>query len=340
MPRLSDRLNEILRAIVAIYVENAEPVGSRTISKRAKLGLSPATIRSAMADLEEQGLLKQPHTSAGRLPTRAGIKYYVNNLLTKNDVPLMAQDVIERSLTGQSGSLSDLLKKTVELLATFSGHAAIASTPRANKKAISHMEFIRLSPGEVLLIAFSESGIIQDLTTRMPCDLSEKRLHSIENYINNMLETMDLEEAREAIQKDMDKDWRMLASILGNVISSNAGMTDIQDILISGRPNLLDQPEFSNLERLKGLLMAMEEKSSLLMMLDLCLKAPGVQVIIGTDKLGCSGSNCSLILVSYDRDDQPVGSLGVIGPMRMNYAHVIPLVEYTQKILSECLKEL
>jgi heat-inducible transcriptional repressor len=333
-------LSEILRAIVANYIEQAEPVGSRTVSKKARLGLSPATIRNAMADLEEQGLLKQPHASAGRLPTNAGIKYYVENLLEKKDIPSHIQESIERSLLKQCDSLAELLKKTVELLASFSGHAAVVSAPKTDKKAVKHIQFLKLRPFEILLIAISESGIIQTLPTHMPSDIPEERLNFLARRINDMLETMDLEEARHAILKEMEEDRRILESILGAVITSQKNMTDIQDIHISGRLNLLDQPEFSNIERLKGLLKALEEKHSLLMLLDLCLESPGVQVLIGTEKLGCSAATCSMILGHYVMEEHPVGSIGVIGPIRMNYAHIISLVEYTRKVLTERLKEL
>lgn len=336
---LSGRSKEILRSVILAYIETHEPVGSRTVSKQFKLGLSPATIRNAMADLEESGLLFQPHTSAGRLPTEAGLRYYVDYLLEREGLSWGDQVAIEEGLRGMAEDLESILRKAVRLLAEYSGHVAVVSAPRLTGTCLRHIEFVRIRPMVVLVITVSDNAIVQNRLAKTEIDLSEQRLEIISRYINSKLVHMSLEEARSSIIRELEEEKKIFDVLLKDFLDRRIEAEERGEIFIGGRLNLLDQPEFSSAGRLRGLLKALEDKTALITLLDKCMESSGVQIYIGSEGLGYDVPDCGMVLAPYAGNDYPLGSLGVVGPMRMNYARVISLVEYTAQILSERVKE-
>ncbi len=336
---LSDRSREILRAIIQLYIETAEPVGSRTLSKMMPFNLSAATIRNAMSDLEELGYLTQPHTSAGRLPTEAGLRYFVEHLIETRELSLEDQEAIEKALLLRCEDLASTLKKSVEILATFTGHAAVASSPKGGRTSPKHVEFIRIRPSLVLVVTVSETGFVENRTVRLPWDISEDRLERLSHQLNAALSQMDLEEVRESLSRDLENDKRVISSLLDIAHPHNLSALDTQDVFVSGRPNLLDQPEFFRNQGLRGLLQALEEKQNLIILLDRYLEKEDVQIIIGPEELGHDVPRCSMVLAPYDKKDTRLGGIGVIGPVRMDYPRVIAFVEYTRNVLRKKLQE-
>ncbi len=336
---LSERNCRILRSVVQTYIDRAEPVGSRTVAKRSGLGLSPATIRNVMADLEEIGLLYQPHTSAGRVPTEAGLRYFVDYLLEREALSWGDQVAIEEGLRSSDMDLVATLKKAVELLAHFSGHAAVISTPRLTGERLSHVEFIRLRPGLVLVVLVADTGLVHNRLVHLDMDIREDRLEAFSLYLNQRLSRVSLEEARSSILEELEEEKRAFELLLQDLVVSTQGPREEGEVIIGGELNLLDYPEFSNVGRIRAMLQAFQEKRALLLLLERCLESEGVQVFIGSEGLGHKVPGCGMVLAPYLGKEYPLGSLGVVGPMRMNYARVLALVEYTAQVLSEQVKE-
>lgn len=337
---LSGRSREVLKAVVQLYIKTAEPVGSRTVSKVTHFGLSAATIRNTMSDLEELGYLTQPHTSAGRLPTEAGLRYFLEHLVETKELSNEDQETIEKALLLRCEDLASTLKKTVEILAAFTGQAAVASSPKGSRTSPKHVEFIRIGPSLVLVVTVFETGFVKNKTARLPWDISEDRLEDLSRQLNAALSRMDLEEVRECLTREMENDKRVISSLLDAAYAHRQPALDTQDVFVSGRHNLLDQPEFFNNHRLRGLFQALEEKQNLIILLDRCLEKEDVQVFIGPEELGQDLPRCSMVLAPYDKQDTPLGGIGVIGPIRMDYPRVIALVEYTRNVLRKKLQEL
>ncbi|MGQ9500289.1 MAG: heat-inducible transcriptional repressor HrcA [Dissulfurimicrobium sp.] len=338
---VSDRGKDLLKAIINAYINNAEPIGSKTISKKYNFGLSPATIRNIMADLEERGLLTQPHTSAGRMPTEAGIRYYIDHLLEKETLSLEDQIAIEEELSNTYDDLSTILSKTAQILAVFSGHAAIVSTPRPDRNLLKHIKLIQIRPGIILVVSISDSGFIQNRLIKVENDLSQEHIERLSEYLNNILDHYkDLKEARDTIAKELQEEKHIVNILINDLIDRYNPSDNYGDFFIWGKENLFDQPEFSQINRLKAILNALEEKKNLIILLDRCLESNDVQIFIGSEGFGDKGPSCGIVLSSYSDTAQPLGALGIIGPMRMNYARIIPLVEYIAKVLSEKFKEL
>jgi len=336
---LSERSRKILKTVIHAYINDAEPVGSRTVAKKAGLGLSPATIRNAMADLEDVGLLFQPHSSAGRLPTETGLRYYLDFLLDKEDLSWGDQVAIEKGLMFRSAGLVATLKRAVQLLASFSGHAAVVSAPRLTCNRLIHLEFLRIRPGLIMVISVSDTGMVQNRLVQIDYDIQEEKLEQISQYFSNKLDHMCLEELRSVIIEELKEEKRIFDVLLEDFLDQVKVSTEQGEVFIEGRLNLLDKPEFSNVSRIRAILQTFEEKKALLTLLDRCLDSRGVQIYIGSEGLGNEVPGCGMVLAPYVGSDSPLGSLGIVGPIRMNYARAVSLVEYTAQVLGEKFKE-
>ncbi|MDL1959874.1 MAG: heat-inducible transcriptional repressor HrcA [Deltaproteobacteria bacterium] len=336
---LSERSREILKTIIHAYINSAEPVGSRTVSKKAGLGLSPATIRNAMADLEDIGLLFQPHSSAGRLPTETGLRYYLDFLLEKEDLSWGDQVAIEKGLMFRPADLVLTLKRAVQILASFSGHAAVVSVPRLTCDYLIHLEFLRIRPGLILVISVSDTGMVQNRLVQIDYDIPEEKLEQISQYLSSKLVHMCLEELRSVIIEELKEEKRVFDVLLEDFLDQMKRSTEQGEVFIEGKLNFLDKPEFSNVSRIRAILQTFEEKEALLTLLDRCLDSRGVQIYIGSEGLGNEMPACGMVLAPYAGSDSPLGSLGIVGPIRMNYARAVSLVEYTAQVLGEKFKE-
>ncbi len=342
----NDRAKKILKAIITSYIETAEPVGSRTITKKYGFGLSPATIRNIMADLEELGYLAQPYTSAGRVPTEKGYRYYVDYLFEERHFEEGFLDIkpeqIDKRYLPVSEDVTELLKETSQLLSFLSKYTGIVIAPRFKNTILRHVEFIKLKPGHILVIFVAEKGNLHSKVVEIEEDLSQRDFDRMTAYLNEELAGLTLHEVRERVLSQMNYEKDLYSRLLKRVIRINKEFftDDAVEVYLGGTTNILELPEFANLERMKVLFKAFEEKYLIVKLLDKCLRKEGVQVFIGLENLPEEMRYCSVVMSNYKSGDRIIGTLGVIGPMRMEYARVIPLVEYTARRLEKQLSEL
>ena len=336
---LSSRSRRILRAVVEQYIEEAHPVGSRTVAELSGLGLSPATIRNVMADLEEQDLLFQPHTSAGRLPTETGLRYYVGCLLEKEFLPGNIQAAIEEKLLSNRSDLVSTMRRAVHLLASFSGHAAVVKTPRFLVSNLQHLEFLKIRPGLILVIGVSRNGLVQNRFIQLDQDVSRARLEGLSRKVNEGLVVMSFDELRERMLRELDEEKKIVNLFLEDVLDSEDILEEQENVLVDGHINLLTHTRAANFSMIKKLIQALEEKKTLLSLLEKCQESSGLQIVIGSEGLETDIPACGMVMAPYEGPEYPLGSLGVVGPLHMNYGRAAALVEYTAQVLSERFKE-
>ncbi len=336
---ISERKKEIIKQVVNSYIETAEPVGSRIIAKRSSLGLSSATIRNCMADLEEAGLLFQPHTSAGRLPTEEGLKFFVKNLMEKEPLSWGEQVAIEREILQDAEDFSEILRKAAQLLASFTGYTAVVSAPSELDERLEFIEFASIRPGVILVVMVTAGGTVRNQLIRTRREIPGATLEKFSLSVNRLLTKYTLSEIRKRLIEDMKEDKRMCENLLVKLVPADSGKPHTGRLYIDGKLNLLDEPEFSNIPKIKSLLEAIEEKHLLLRLLDRCLEGQELQIFIGRD-VDSGVRECGMVVAPYEKEAHPVGTLGVLGPMRMNYSRVVSVVEYIAMILSSRAKEM
>ncbi len=338
---LSERSREIFRQVVESYVATGEPVGSRTLSRRLSTALSPATIRNVMADLEEAGLLYAPHTSAGRLPTEAGMRLFVSGLLELGQLPEPERDRIERQCRATGKSLDTLLEDALTTLSGLSRCAGLVLAPKT-QVALKHIEFVPLGPGRARLVLVTGDGLVENRVLELPPDVSLAALTEASNYLNAHLAGRTLDELREVIETELASQRHQLDELTGKVVQAGlatwSGGTSGQ-LIVRGQSHLLDDvTALDDLERIRSLFEALETKEHLLHLLDAAHAADGVQIFIGAQNELFQVSGCSMIVAPYHNSrDQIVGAIGVIGPTRLNYARIIPLVDYTAKMIGRMI---
>jgi heat-inducible transcriptional repressor len=338
---LNQRNRAILNAIVRDYIETAEPVGSRAISKKSDIHLSPATIRNIMSDLEDVGLIAQPHISAGRVPTENGLRFYVNSILELRPLADSEKRRIQNYLMESSQEVEELLKNTSKMLAVVTEQAAIVSKPKSSVTVFKHIEFIRLRDNLVLMVLVTQAGLIQNKIIEIEDNLSQVELDRLTQYLNELLVDLTLDQLKQKVLEEMKKDKDDFDALLSKAleISNRAFQEDsIGEVYIEGRINLMKYPEFSQIAILRDLFKAFEEKSILIRLLEKSINAIGIQIFIGSETQINEMEGCSVITAAYTKGEYPIGTLGVIGPTRMNYDRVIPIVDYTAKVISQILE--
>lgn len=340
---LNQRSREIFRHIVDAYVQTGEPVGSRTLSRRLTASLSPATIRNVMADLEEAGLLKAPHTSAGRIPTDAGLRLFVNGLLEVGDLTERERADIEVTCSARGRSLPEVLEEATNLLSGLSSCAGLVMAPKTDRP-LKHIEFVNLSPGRALVVLVTEDGLVENRVVEVATGLPPSALQMASNYLNARVVGRTLSEARSFIQKEMEEQKTQLDALTQRVVETGlatwSGARGSQGYLIvRGQAKLLeDVTAISDLERIRTLFEALETREQMMRMLDATGKAEGVQIFIGAENNLFAHAGCSMIVSPYaNTKDQIVGAIGVIGPTRINYARIIPMVDYTAKLIGRMM---
>lgn len=339
---LNERSREILRRIIESYVETGEPVGSRTLSKRFSMDLSPATIRNVMSDLEESGLLFSPHTSAGRMPTDAGLRLFVDGILELGNLTETERKAIDVQCAGTQSNLEGLLEDATSALSGLSRCASLVLAPKS-KSPLRHIEFVNLSPGRALVVLVSENGIVENRVIQTPRGLPASALVEATNFLSARLVGRTLGEAYDEIMAELDAHQAQLDELTSKVVESGlatwAGEGQDGSLIVRGQSHLLeDVNAASDLEQIRTLFNALETKGEMLKLLSLTDTAEGVQIFIGADNNLFNLAGCSLIVGPYKNSSETiVGAIGVIGPTRMNYAHIIPMVDYTSKLVSRLL---
>ena len=339
---LNERSREIFRMVVDAYVETGEPVGSRTLSRRGQLDLSPATIRNVMADLEDAGLLFAPHTSAGRLPTEAGLKLFVNGLLELGGLSEEERRSIDGRLVGTGKSLAQALEEASAALSGLSRCTGLVVAPKT-ERPLKHMEFVPLGPGRALVVMVTEDGLVENRLIEVAIGTPPSTLVAAGNYLNARLVGHTLEEAKAAIALDIETKRAQLDELTQRLVEAGlaswAGSEGSGALIVRGQANLLeDVTALADLERLRTLFEMLETKEAMLRLLDATREGEGVQIYIGADNPLFGVAGCSMIVAPYANSrEQIVGAIGVIGPTRINYARIIPLVDYTAKVIGRLL---
>jgi len=338
---LNQRSREIFRRIVETYLENGTPVGSQTLARTTDLGLSPASIRNVMAQLEAAGLLYAPHASAGRMPTNTGLRLFVDGLLEVGDLTREERNTIDSHCTAAGRSFEDVLGEATALLSGLSKGAGLVLAPKADAP-LRHIEFVPLQGDRALVVIVTESGLVENRVIDLPIGLPPSALVQAGNYLNARLSGRTIDETRTEILTEIDQHRAELDALSARVVEAGLATWggDSQDTLIvRGQANLLnDVQALEDLEHIRKLFEALDTKNELIQLLDLSRQAEGVRIFIGAENslFGLSGS--SLIIAPYaNRNENIVGAIGVIGPMRMNYAKIIPMVDYTAKIIGRIL---
>lgn len=338
---LDDRTRILFKTLVERYITDGQPVGSRVLSKFSGLELSPATIRNVMADLEEAGFIASPHTSAGRVPTARGYRLFVDSLLSVQPPAQQQLAAMEVALHGsQSVQPQQLIQTASQLLSGLTHFAGIVMTPRRGAPKIRQIEFLKLSEKRVLLILVSADGDVQNRILLMDRAYTAAELTEAANYLNEHLGGLDFEQMRQRLGQEINALRDSMRPLMAAALDAgnDALSGNQQPYVISGERNLLDVMELSsNMSRLRCLFDLFEQKASLMKLLDLSQQAAGVQIYIGGESGLAPLDECSVVTAPYAVDGQVVGSVGVIGPTRMAYERVIPIVDITARLLSSAL---
>ena len=341
---LDERTRNILMAVIHSFIHTGEPVGSRTISKRFDFGLSPATIRNIMSDLEELGFLEQPHTSAGRMPTDQGYRFYVDNLRGIEALSVEESALISQRYTPYHGEVDEVMTATSRLLSEISRYAGIVLHIFAIT-IFKRIEFVKIRGRQVLAIFVMESGMVHNKLIMLDAEMTQEELHQIANYLNQEFSGQPLRTIRQHVLDRMAEEKAQYDKLSQQALSVGAktfGETseDGSDIYLGGTSNIMDQPEFaSNLDQMKELFKAFEEKNRLISLLDKCLDEPGVHVIIGSETPFKDIRECSFVTHAYSYDNRTLGVLGVVGPKRMVYPRIMAIVDHTANIVSKILTQ-
>lgn len=338
--KLSDRGKLVLEAIIEDYIATAEPIGSRTISRKHSFSLSSATVRNVMSDLEEMGFLASPHTSAGRIPTEKAYRFYVDSLLeVKNFSHDDREDIRRRcQLTGKD--IGEVLQETSRMLSATSHYMGIVIAPRFTANIFRQIEFVKLGNKRVLAILVSQNGSVQNKIIETDEEFAATDLLKMANYLNELLQGYTIDQVRRKLLEEMESEKIRYDAMLANALRLSEKTLEDMDtqVFIEGQANILDQPEFADAARMKEIFRAVEKKSQLLELLDLSMVAEGVQIFIGAESHLYNMPGMSLITSSYMTGKNTLGVLGVIGPTRMGYAKVIPIVDYTAKLVTRLLE--
>jgi len=343
LTELDARSREVFQRLVESFMETGEPVGSRTLSRRMSVNLSPATIRNVMADLEQEGLLYAPYTSAGRLPTEIGLRMFVNGLLEIGAVDAEERTRIETQCQSAGRSLETMLEEATSLLSGLSRCAGLVVAPKTDA-SIKHIEFVHLGPGRALVVIVAANGVVENRVVEVPRGLPPSALIEASNYLNARLAERTLDEARDAIQDDLESDRSQLDALSRKVVA--AGLATWSDderaggaLIVRGQSHLLEDVNAArDLERIRALFDALEAKEQVLRMLDLVNGAEGVQIFIGAENDLFTLAGCSMIVAPYQNSRREiVGAIGVVGPTRINYRRIVPLVDYTAKVIGRLI---
>ncbi|MCR9128943.1 MAG: heat-inducible transcriptional repressor HrcA [Alphaproteobacteria bacterium] len=341
LAELDQRSRQIFRELVEAYLDTGEPVGSRTLSKRGTVTLSPASIRNTMSDLAAVGLLTAPHSSAGRLPTHAGLRLFVDGLLQVGDLDSVERGEIEDRVASAGRRPEEVLSEASNLLSGLAGGAGLVASPES-EAPLRHVEFVNLSPNEVLAVLVSEDGQVENRLMRAPDGLPPAALIEAGNYLSARLRGRTLAEALKEITQEIAAKQAQLDDAAARLVSQGladwAG-PDNRNLIVRGQGRLLETVEAAeDLERIRMLFDDIERKEGLLALLDEARAGQGVRLFIGSENPLFSLSGSSVIVAPYrNSDNRIIGAIGVIGPTRLNYARVIPLVDYTAQVVGRLL---
>jgi heat-inducible transcriptional repressor len=345
---LGDRPREVFRHLVEAFLASGEPVGSRTLSQRLPIALSPASIRNVMADLEALGLLYAPHTSAGRVPTERGLRLFVDGLLEIGELAPDERVAIEARISGSGRGLEDVLTQATTMLSGLSRCAGLLVAAKQDS-ALKHIEYVSVAPGKALVVIVSEDGQVENRLIDTPAGLPAWALSEASNYLNARLRGRTLEGAKAEILAELESERAELDALTARFVAEGlatlatpAGLSrhaDEKVLIVRGTSHLLDSVEAQiDLERVRTLFDDIERKNDLIQLLELARKGDGVHIFIGSENRLFSLSGSSIVAAPYaNAHGKIVGVIGVLGPTRLNYGRIIPMVDHTAKVIGRLL---
>jgi heat-inducible transcriptional repressor len=343
LAQLNERSREIFRQIVESYLATGEPVGSRNLSRLITTPLSPASVRNVMADLEQLGLIYAPHTSAGRLPTELGLRFFVDALMQIGDLNENDRKQIEAQVAGAGKSVDSVLAEASGLLSGLTRAAGVVLTDKTNVR-LKHIEFVRLEPERALVVLVAEDGQVENRVVQLPIGLPTSALTEATNFLNARIRGRTLFEAKVELERALEANRTELDQLTQKIIEAglaswSGGASDERRLIVRGQAHLLDDLHaLEDLERVRLLFDDLETRREVVDLLGRAERAEGVRIFIGSENKLFSLSGSSTIIAPYhDRAGRIVGVIGVIGPTRLNYARVIPMVDYTAKVVGKLL---
>jgi len=339
---LDERSRKILCAVIQDYINFPDPVGSRTVARKYSLGISPATIRNIMADLEEMGFLKQPHTSAGRVPTDMGYRFYVDFLTSEpgSSNKDLLQDLYRRLETLRD-NIDMLFSETTKTISLLSHYLGVAMSPKTDIVTLNRVEFLRYRPDTIVAILFTDEGIIKNKVIPLDSELTQKDLNRIARYLNSEFSGYTFHEIQRKIIHEMSKEKIMCDALISRAIKicQEAFFSPYGDLFISGLSWVLELPDFADLQKIRELSRAIEDKHTIIKLLDNFSELDGVQIIIGSENSLDEMKDFSVVVSAYKDENKPVGVIGIIGPTRMNYSKAISIVDTTAHFITKMLSE-
>lgn len=346
LAEMNERSRAVFRRLVETYLDTGEPVGSRTLSRQFDLNLSAASIRNVMQDLEALGVLDSPHVSAGRVPTQLGLRLFVDGLLEIGDIDETERLSIDSAVGGANGDIAAVLNQAGEMLSGLSQCASLVFAPKA-EAPIRHVEFVGLAPDRALVVLVTDDGTVENRLFRPPSGMTPSAMREAANFLNATLQGRTLAEAgavvtAEIVRRRAELD-RLAADMVeqGLAIWSGEAPDGVDRLIVRGRANLLDaDADAQTLDRMRQLFDDLERKRDLAQLLDLAAEAEGVRIFIGSENKLFSLSGSSLVLSPYmNAERKLVGAIGVIGPTRLNYGRIVPIVDYTARLVGRIVAD-
>ena len=343
---LNERSREILRKAISAFVATGKPVGSRMIARRIRERLSPATVRSIMAELEEMGYLLQPHASAGRIPTDKAYRFYVDYMLERHEISPRDREIIDRDLPHGDGA-AHLMARTSHILSLVSNNLGIVVSPPISRVALKHIQFVKLTENRVLVVLISKAGIVQNRVIYLEEDYSQTELDQAARYIMEHFKNRTLLEIKSQLLQMVRQERALYDKFMQRVIvlstQTFSGPPEAREseIYVEGASNLIKRPEFSDINRMRVFFDTLEHKNRLASLISKCIEGDTqeVRITIGAENALPGIEDCTLITSPYVVDEKTQGSLGILGPTRMEYARAIPVVEYVARLFGQVLSK-
>ncbi|MBO8171429.1 MAG: heat-inducible transcriptional repressor HrcA [Bacillaceae bacterium] len=337
---LTERQKKILNAIIDDYIRSAEPVGSRTISKRKDIGFSSATVRNEMADLEEMGYLEQPHTSAGRVPSQKGYRYYVDHLLKLRKLTAPEIMGIKYFFDQKFYEVEQVIQQTADILSQLTNYTSIVMGPEVFQAKLNHIQIIPISKHSAVAILVTDTGRVENKTIQVPEDISLSDIEKLVNLFNHKLKGVPLSQIRTRIFTEINRELRQHLETYDQAMEMISRAFDEQSadrIYLKGTTNIMNQPEFRDIDKVRGILELLERDDAVIRLLG--QTESGLQVRIGQELDEEAVNNCSVITATYELHGNPVGVVGILGPTRMEYAKVIRILNHLTRDLSQTLNK-
>ncbi|MDA8227056.1 MAG: heat-inducible transcriptional repressor HrcA [Desulfitobacterium hafniense] len=336
---MDERKKKILRAIVQDYIATAEPIGSRTIARKFDLGVSPATIRNEMADLEELGLIEQPHTSAGRIPSDSGYRYFVDCLMDPPRITDEEKQVIERETTKRISEIQEVIAHTSKLLSHLTSLTSIILGPHKGKSAFGQMHFLPYQPGQAIMVIIKENGVVDNHIVDIGDAITAEDLQHVANVFNNKMKGQSVDQVKKNLLHQIYGELARQRRLIDNAMELLSTILDEveqpEKIYLGGTLNMLNQPEFKDLEKVKTLFKVFEEDERIKKLVQPTQE--GLNVTIGGENTLKEFQDCSVISATYRVNGETIGAIGVLGPTRMDYSKVMAVVDYMTRSLTEIL---